>query len=72
MYGAVPYLASAFALDRECAFQIVCEWLDLQVAEETVAPAAARAAAELATKRAPPGKARKLVERKERRGARAA
>lgn len=67
MYGAVPYLASAFALDRECAFQIVCEWLDLQAAEGTATQAATPA-----IQRAPPGKARKLVQRKKRRGARAA
>lgn len=33
MYGAIPYLMSAFALDRESAFRIVCEWVDRQVAE---------------------------------------
>ncbi len=30
MYGAVPYLMRAFALDRETAFRIVCEWVDQQ------------------------------------------
>ena len=34
MYGAIPYLMSAFALDRETAFRIVCEWLDQQAAAE--------------------------------------
>jgi hypothetical protein len=28
MYGAIPYLASAFNLDREMAFRLVCDWLD--------------------------------------------
>jgi hypothetical protein len=31
MYGAVPYLMRFFGLDRERAFQIVCEWIDQQV-----------------------------------------
>ncbi len=30
MYGAIPYLMHAFALDREAAFRVVCEWLDQQ------------------------------------------
>jgi hypothetical protein len=30
MYGAIPYLMRAFALDRESAFRIVCEWVDRQ------------------------------------------
>jgi hypothetical protein len=30
MYGAVPYLMRAFGLDRERAFTVVCEWMDLQ------------------------------------------
>lgn len=33
MYGAIPYLMQAFALDRETAFRIVCEWVDQQEAE---------------------------------------
>ena len=28
MYGAIPYLAAAFGLDRGEAFRIVCEWVD--------------------------------------------
>lgn len=28
MYGAIPYLMHAFALDREAAFRVVCEWVD--------------------------------------------
>jgi hypothetical protein len=32
MYGAVPYLMNAFAVDREQAFRIICEWLDLEAA----------------------------------------
>ena len=35
MYGAIPYLMEAFALDRERAFRIVCEWVDLQREEAT-------------------------------------
>ena len=41
MYGAVPYLMKAFGLDRDTAFQIVCEWLDRQAElsrEELAAP----------------------------------
>jgi hypothetical protein len=34
MYGAIPYLMQAFALDRAEAFRIVCEWVDEQHAEE--------------------------------------
>lgn len=34
MYGAIPYLMTAFELDRECAFRVVCEWLDQQAAVE--------------------------------------
>lgn len=30
MYGAIPYLMQVFALDRESAFRIVCEWVDQQ------------------------------------------
>jgi hypothetical protein len=30
MYGAVPDLMTAFGLDRQTAFGIVCEWLDRQ------------------------------------------
>ena len=30
MYGAVPYLMNAFGLDRNAAFQVVCEWIDRQ------------------------------------------
>jgi len=35
MYGAIPYLMRAFALDRESAFRIVCEWLDRQGANSS-------------------------------------
>ena len=35
MYGAIPYLMEAFALDRAEAFRIVCEWVDEQLAEES-------------------------------------
>jgi hypothetical protein len=34
MYGAIPYLMDAFALDRAEAFRIVCEWVDQQRAED--------------------------------------
>jgi hypothetical protein len=33
MYGASPYLMHAFALDRETAFRVVCEWVDQQESE---------------------------------------
>jgi hypothetical protein len=33
MYGAIPYLMHAFALDRETAFRVVCEWVDQQESE---------------------------------------
>jgi hypothetical protein len=33
MYGAIPYLMRTFALDREAAFRVVCEWEDAQAAE---------------------------------------
>jgi hypothetical protein len=44
MYGAIPYLMRTFTLDRENAFRIVCEWIDLQEAaqrESAGAPAPA-------------------------------
>jgi hypothetical protein len=31
MYGAVPYLMRMFAMDREHAFSVVCQWLDEQL-----------------------------------------
>jgi hypothetical protein len=40
MYGAIPYLMSAFALDREKAFQVVCDWLDFQATEQARSSAA--------------------------------
>ena len=30
MYGAVPYVMKAFAVDRHTAFRLICEWLDGQ------------------------------------------
>jgi hypothetical protein len=33
MYGAVPYLMRTFALDRDQAFSVVCQWLDQQQLE---------------------------------------
>ena len=35
MYGAIPYLMRTFALDREAAFRVVCEWEDAQAAESS-------------------------------------
>ena len=32
MYGAIPYLAAAFGIDRNESFRIVCEWIDGQEA----------------------------------------
>ena len=34
MYGAIPYLMHAFALDRETAFRIVCDWVDRHEAQD--------------------------------------
>ena len=34
MYGAIPYLMHAFELDREAAFRVVCEWVDLEAVDE--------------------------------------
>ena len=39
MYGAIPYLMHAFALDRESAFRIVCDWVDREQAEAREPPA---------------------------------
>ncbi len=56
MYGAIPYLASAFGCDRNEAFRIVCEWMD---AEAAMSPDAERtpqrrsAVVELAGEREP-------------------
>lgn len=67
MYGAVPYLASAFALSRDEAFRVVCEWIDLQVA---AAPEPARAPAQLPTSAAHSRRAspRKSPSRQTKRG----
>jgi hypothetical protein len=35
MYGAIPYLMRTFGLDRDAAFQVVCEWEDVQAAERS-------------------------------------
>ena len=53
MYGAIPYLAAAFGLDRVEAFRIVCEWVDAhemesasgRAAPKVAPPSASRAAA---------------------------
>lgn len=39
MYGAIPYLMHAFAVDRDTAFHIVCEWVDREQAEPADAQA---------------------------------
>jgi hypothetical protein len=44
MYGAVPYLATAFGLDREAAFHVVCEWVDAHQAAQAAAAASLGAA----------------------------
>jgi hypothetical protein len=36
MYGAVPYLMNAFGLDRNTAFQVICDWMDHQEGTKTV------------------------------------
>ena len=41
MYGAIPYLMDTFALDRESAFRIVCEWVDQQQTERSTSDAQA-------------------------------
>jgi hypothetical protein len=38
MYGAVPYLMRAFALDRDRAFKIVCDWIDQQLNPAVLEP----------------------------------
>jgi hypothetical protein len=38
MYGAIPYLAAAFGIDRETAFRLVCEWVDRRAALHAEAP----------------------------------
>jgi hypothetical protein len=40
MYGAIPYLMNSFALDREKAFEVVCDWLDFQASEQARSSAA--------------------------------
>ena len=34
MYGAIPYLMARFAIDRETAFRVVCEWVDRPAADQ--------------------------------------
>lgn len=45
MYGAIPYLAAAFGLDRDTAFRLVCEWIDARAALAAQADRKATAAA---------------------------
>jgi len=40
MYGAIPYLAAAFGVDREQAFRIVCEWVDAEQGARVASAAA--------------------------------
>jgi hypothetical protein len=42
MYGAVPYLMRSFALDRDNAFKIVCDWVDQQLEAAPLEPKASR------------------------------
>ena len=83
MYGAIPYLAAAFGLDRSESFRIVCEWVDAQeaAAAEPAAPKPRPSARERqptlfdpAPAAAPPPAARRPVKQKARRasGSRAA
>ena len=36
MYGAVPYLMRSFAVDRDTAFRMVCDWLDEQLTPDAI------------------------------------
>jgi hypothetical protein len=36
MYGAIPYLVARFAIDRDTAFRLVCEWIDRQAEEPSL------------------------------------
>ena len=38
MYGAIPYLMHTFELDRDAAFRVVCEWVDLEAAVADAGP----------------------------------
>jgi hypothetical protein len=52
MYGAVPYLMGSFALDRESAFKIVCDWIDQQVETTLLKPLETKPRRRLARRRA--------------------
>jgi hypothetical protein len=39
MYGAVPYLMRRFDLDRDTAFRVICDWVDVQDAAELIGAA---------------------------------
>jgi hypothetical protein len=39
MYGAIPYLMRHFALDRDAAFRVICDWVDAQDAAELISAA---------------------------------
>ena len=53
MYGAVPYLMQRFALDRDTAFRVICDWVDAQDVAELV-NAAGHAAPPRLPERTPP------------------
>jgi hypothetical protein len=36
MYGAIPYLMARFAIDRDTAVRVVCEWVDRQAGEPSL------------------------------------
>ena len=55
MYGAVPYLMRRFALDRDAAFRIICDWVDAQDAAELVGAVTRSAPARL-SERTPPAR----------------
>jgi hypothetical protein len=62
MYGAVPYLMRAFGLDRERAFAIICQWLDLQAEAATAATASTTVEVRHTKRTVPPvRKRRRLV-----------
>ena len=55
MYGAVPYVMRRFALDRDAAFRLICEWVDAQDPAELAAATATSRSARL-PERTPPAR----------------
>ncbi len=53
MYGAVPYLMRRFALDRDTAFRVICDWVDAQDAAELVGAAGRALSTRLPERTAP-------------------